>query len=145
MRLVIQRISSGSVTIGQTVVGSAGTGLCIFVGVKNGDSERDSQHLIEKLIHLRVFEDANGKMNRSLLEINGEILLISEFTLYGDLSKGHRPSFSAAAPANEAERLYNHFVEGLKQTGIKVETGKFRAHMTVNITNDGPVTFILES
>jgi D-aminoacyl-tRNA deacylase len=145
MRLVIQRVLQAQVTVGKSIVGSIGAGLCIFVGIKKGDEEANVERLSEKAVHLRIFDDQEGKMNRSLLEVGGEILLVSEFTLYGDCAKGHRPSFSAAAPASEAESLYAHFVQNLRQAGVQVATGVFGAKMNVTMTNDGPVTFILES
>jgi D-tyrosyl-tRNA(Tyr) deacylase len=144
MRLVIQRVSQAQVMVSQRLVGSVGPGLCIFVGVRSGDQESNAERLTEKVIHLRIFDDEQGKMNRSLIDVRGEILVVSEFTLYGDCAKGHRPSFSHAAPAPEAEKLYNHFVERLRQAGIRVATGVFQANMKVAMTNHGPVTFILE-
>jgi D-tyrosyl-tRNA(Tyr) deacylase len=144
MRLVIQRVCDAHVTIAGTVTASIGAGVCIFLGVKKGDEKANVERLTDKVTHLRIFEDDDGKMNRSLLEIDGEVLVISEFTLYGDCAKGHRPSFSDAAPALEAERLYNYFVERLQSAGLKVATGVFQAKMNVTMTNDGPVTLILE-
>jgi D-tyrosyl-tRNA(Tyr) deacylase len=144
MRLVIQRVCNANVTIAGSIAGSIGAGICIFLGVKKGDEKRNVERLTEKVKDLRIFEDEQGKMNRSLLEVGGEVLVVSEFTLYGDCNKGHRPSFSDAAPASEAERLYNYFVERLRQAGLKVATGVFQAKMDVTMTNDGPVTFILE-
>jgi D-aminoacyl-tRNA deacylase len=144
MRLIIQRVCSASVTTAGTVAGSIGVGMCIFLGVKKGDDKENVERLTEKVTNLRIFEDEQGKMNRSVLEIGGEVLVVSEFTLYGNCSKGHRPSFSDAAPAAEAEKLYGYFVECLRQAGLKVATGVFQAKMDVTMINDGPVTFILE-
>lgn len=144
MRVVVQRVSSAQVAVGQTIAGSIGLGICVFAGFKKGDEKANVERLTEKITHLRIFEDEQAKMNRSLLEAGGEILLVSEFTLYGDCAKGHRPSFSDAAPTAEAERLYDYFVERLRQGGVKVATGVFQARMDVFLTNNGPVTFILE-
>jgi D-aminoacyl-tRNA deacylase len=145
MRLVIQRVSDAQVTVAGRIAGSIGTGVCVFVGVKKGDEKANVDRLTEKVAHLRIFEDGQGKMNRSLVDMGGEVLVVSEFTLYGDCGKGHRPSFSDAAPAADAERLYGYFVERLQQAGLKVATGMFQAKMNVTMTNDGPVTFILEA
>ena len=145
MRLIIQRITRGEVVLGGQVIGRTGQGLCLFLGVAKGDSDRDVEYLAQKTVELRIFEDENGKFNRSLQDVHGEILVVSEFTLYGDCSKGRRPSFSRAAPPEEAAKLYQRFVEKLQERGIKVATGKFQAHMEVSTVNDGPVTFILES
>jgi D-tyrosyl-tRNA(Tyr) deacylase len=144
MRLVIQRVCDAQVTIAGSTAGSIRAGLCIFLAVKKGDEKPNVERLTEKVAHLRIFENEQGKMSRSLLDVGGECLVVSEFTLYGDCGKGHRPSFSDAAPAMEAERLYNYFVENLRQAGVKVATGVFQAKMNVAITNDGPVTLILE-
>jgi D-tyrosyl-tRNA(Tyr) deacylase len=144
MRLLIQRVSQAQVTVGRSLIGSIGPGLCILIGVGTGDKESNADRLTKKVSRLRIFDDEQGKMNRSLIDVQGEVLVVSEFTLYGDCAKGHRPSFSDAAPAPEAERLYNYFVEKLRQAGIKVATGVFQAKMKVAMTNDGPVTLILE-
>jgi len=145
MRLLVQRIQKGKVTVAGEQIGSAGAGLCLFLGIAGGDTEEDANYLADKTVELRIFEDDTGKFNRSLQDVHGEILVVSEFTLYGDCAKGRRPSFSQAAPPQEAERLYHYFVQRLKDSGLKVATGKFQAKMEVSITNDGPVTFILES
>ncbi|MGH7825083.1 MAG: D-aminoacyl-tRNA deacylase [Candidatus Binatia bacterium] len=144
MRLVIQRVSQAHVTVGESIVGSIGAGICLFIGVKKGDGKANVGRLTKKVTHLRIFEDEQGKMNRSLIDVHGEILVVSEFTLYGDCAKGHRPSFSDAAPGPEAESVYNYFVATLGQAGLKVATGVFGAKMEVAINNDGPVTLILE-
>jgi D-tyrosyl-tRNA(Tyr) deacylase len=145
MKIVLQRVSSGSVTVDNKVVGEIGKGLVLLIGVSPNDQKSSADFLVEKCLNLRIFEDEAGKMNLSLLEIQGELLLISQFTLYGDTRKGRRPSFVDAAPPEQAEKLYNYFVEKIKISGLKVETGIFRANMLVQINNDGPVTFILES
>lgn len=145
MRLVIQRVSNASVTVGDEIVGRIGAGLCVFLGVAKADDESKARHLSEKLSSLRIFEDEQGKMNRSTADVGAEILVVSQFTLYGDLKKGNRPSFTEAAPATEAERLYENFVAHLKALGLRVATGRFQAKMAVSLTNDGPVTFILEA
>ena len=145
MRLIIQRITEGKVIIEGAVAGTVGPGLCVFLGIAKGDSKEDAGYLAEKVAELRIFEDNAGKMNLSLVEVSGEVLVVSEFTLYGDCTKGRRPSFSQAAPSQEAEILYTYFVQRLKDLGLKVATGKFQAKMEVCIVNDGPVTFILDS
>jgi len=145
MRLVVQRISSAQVRVDGAVSGSAGSGLCILVGFKKGDERGAVERLSEKVKRLRIFEDDRGKMNRSLIDCGGEVLVISEFTLYGDCDRGHRPSFTDAAPADEALPLYNQFIESLREAGLRVATGVFGAKMEVTLTNDGPVTVILEA
>ena len=145
MRLVIQRVSSASVTVTDEVVGQIGAGLCVFLGVGKSDDETKAQILSDKISNLRIFEDDQGKMNRSVTDIGGEILVVSQFTLYGDCTRGTRPSFSDAAPAAEAQRLYDIFVAHLKALGLRVATGRFQAKMAVSLSNDGPVTFILEA
>jgi D-aminoacyl-tRNA deacylase len=144
MRLLVQRIAEAKVTVDGVEIGKAGPGLCLFIGVTNGDTAASAEYLAGKITALRIFEDEKGKFNRSLAEVGGEALVVSEFTLYGDCSRGRRPSFSQAAPPEEAERLYDHFIARLKDRGIKVTTGKFQTKMEVSVTNDGPVTFILE-
>ncbi len=145
MRMVIQRVSEASVSVNNEIVGSIGKGIAVLLGVAKGDSEKEADYLANKLINLRIFEDDAGKMNRSILEINGEVLVVSQFTLLGDCRKGRRPGFSNAAPPEEADRLYRYFVEQLRAKGMKVETGQFQATMLVKIHNDGPVTFVIES
>ena len=145
MKLLVQKIQEGKVTVAGKEIGRTGAGLCLFLGIAQGDTEEDANYLADKAVSLRIFEDDAGKFNRSLLESPGEILVVSEFTLYGDCSKGRRPSFSQAAPAQEAEPLYRHFVQRLKGSGLTVAAGKFQAKMEVSITNNGPVTFILDS
>jgi len=145
MKLLVQKIQEGKVTVAGKEIGRTGAGLCLFLGIAQGDTEEDANYLADKAVELRIFEDDAGKFNRSLLESRGEILVVSEFTLYGDCSKGRRPSFSQAAPPEEAEQLYNYFVRRLKDSGLTVATGQFQAKMEVSITNDGPVTLILDS
>ncbi len=143
MKLVIQRVSEASVTVDDRVVGSIGRGLLVFLCVERGDDERIADHYAHKVAGLRIFPDDAGKMNRSVIEAQGEIILVSQFTLAGDVEKGLRPSFVNAAPPEEADRLYLYFAEKLKQEGVPVATGVFRAMMKVALTNDGPVTIIM--
>ena len=145
MRLLVQRISGAKVSVDGEVVGEAGRGLCLFLAVATGDSPAAADYLAAKAAELRIFEDESGKLNRSVKDICGEILVVSEFTLYGDAAKGRRPSFSRAAPLEEARRLYHYFVERLAACGVRVATGRFQTHMDVSLVNDGPVTLMLES
>jgi len=145
MRAVIQRVSRAQVSIEDIVKGSIGRGIVVFVGISTEDSQKDLQWLAEKIVHLRIFEDNNGKMNTSLTDIKGEVLIISQFTLYGDCRKGRRPGFSGAAPPLKAEPYYQQFVEEVKSKGIQVATGTFQADMQVELINDGPVTLLLDS
>jgi D-tyrosyl-tRNA(Tyr) deacylase len=144
MKSVIQRVSSASVTVNGTVVGHIGQGIMVLVGVEKGDTEVQADWLTEKIAGLRIFEDEAGKMNRSLLDISGSALVVSQFTLAGNCTKGRRPSFDTAAPAEEGKRLYDYFVVSLRHLNVPVETGTFQADMQVALVNDGPVTFILE-
>ena len=145
MRTVIQRVSRAQVSIEGKIKGSIGKGLVVFVGIAAEDSQKDLQWLAEKIVHLRIFEDNSGKMNTSLTDIKGEVLIISQFTLYGDCRKGRRPGFSGAAPPLKAEPYYQQFVEEVKSKGIQVATGTFQADMQVELINDGPVTLLLDS
>ncbi len=145
MKALLQRVSSAAVTIEGTEVGRIGSGLCVLVGVATGDSEKDVDYLVSKLVELRIFADSGGKFNLSLLDVRGEMLLISQFTLLADARHGRRPSFTDAAPPEIAEKLFNLFVEKAKATGLKVATGRFQAYMRVEIVNDGPVTIMLDS
>ncbi|GAK60861.1 D-tyrosyl-tRNA(Tyr) deacylase [Candidatus Vecturithrix granuli] len=145
MRMVIQRVTEASVTVNDQVIGQIGKGIAVLLGVAKGDTEKEADYLAQKLINLRIFEDDAGKMNRSVQEIGGEVLVVSQFTLLGDCRKGRRPGFSNAAPPEEADRLYLYFVEQLRTQGLHIETGQFQAMMLVKIYNDGPVTFVIEN
>lgn len=146
MKAVIQRVSRASVTIDGEIVGSVNQGFMILLGVEQGDTKAEADKLIKKIPVLRIFEDENGKMNLSCLDISGEILVVSQFTLCADCSHGRRPSFISSAPPDIANELYEYFVDQLKNSGVKkVETGRFGADMKVDLLNDGPVTIILDS
>ena len=145
VRAVVQRVAEARVSVGEETIGQIGFGLCILLGVGKRDTEKQADALADKITNLRIFEDDQGKMNRSVSECGGEILVISQFTLYGDCRKGNRPSFTDAAPAESAERLYQHFTDRLRAAGLKVSNGRFQAHMRVGLVNDGPVTFVLET
>ncbi len=147
MRALVQRVSRGSVMINGEIYSQIGKGIVILLGVKNGDTEEDAKYLANKCANLRIFDDENKRMNLSVKDINGEALVVSQFTLYGDTRYGNRPDFTQASKAEEAEILYNKFVEYLKQAmgEDKVKTGVFKAMMTVEIINDGPVTLLVES
>ena len=145
MRAVVQRVRSASVSVGGEEVGRIGPGLMILLGVRKGDTEAEARWLAEKIAGLRIFEDAEGKMNLSASEIGGSALIVSQFTLYGDCRKGRRPSFDKAAPPDVAERLYSDFVNYIGDAGIPTSTGRFQAMMLVKIENDGPVTLIVET
>jgi D-aminoacyl-tRNA deacylase len=138
-------VSRAEVSVSGEPIGRIGHGLCVFLGIGKNDGESNADHLAEKIKNLRIFEDENGKMNRSVEEIREEILVVSQFTLYGDCRKGNRPSFSDAAPPDEAEKLYEYFLRRLRGAGHIVATGQFKARMDVTLTNDGPVTFIVET
>lgn len=145
MRAVIQRVSRAKVTVNGQVAGEIGRGLVVLVGVGTGDSAEDAAYLAGKIPFLRIFEDAEGKLNRSLLDIEGAALVVSQFTLYGDCRRGRRPSFATAAPPEKARQLYELFVSLLQEKGVPVATGVFQAHMDVELVNDGPVTLIIDS
>lgn len=145
MKAILQRVTSASVEVDRTIVGQIGTGLLVFMGVAKGDGEADCHYLVEKLRTFRIFSDEQGKMNRSLVDIGGSVLLVSQFTLLGRTTNGRRPSFDDAAPPDEAKRLYEQVVEDLRTAGTLVQTGIFAAHMRVALVNDGPVTFALDS
>ena len=145
MRLVIQRVTEARVTVSSSTTGSIGTGLLVFLGVSRTDTVEDADYLTGKLLGLRIFPDADGKMNRNVLEAGGSLLIVSQFTLYGDCRKGRRPSFDRAAPPEQAQDLYNYFVESAKRGPVPVETGVFQAMMQVHIVNDGPVTILMDS
>lgn len=145
MRAVIQRVSESRVSVADQTIGAIGRGMLVLLGVARGDTTRDAAFLCEKIVNLRIFEDDAGKMNRSLLDCGGELLVVSQFTLLGDCRKGRRPSFIQAADPETANRLYETFVENAREKGLRVQTGEFRALMAVSLINDGPVTFIVES
>ncbi len=145
MRAVIQRVTESSVTVDGCAIGSIGRGLLVLLGVGESDSTEEADYLAEKIVNLRIFEDKDGKMNLSLLEVGGEMLVVSQFTLLGNCLKGRRPSFVQAAAPEIANELYKYFVEISKQKGLRVQTGKFGAMMAVSLVNDGPVTLIVES
>ena len=145
MKAVLQRVREAQVNVDGATVGSIGTGLVVLVGVTSTDSRQDADYLAEKIVHLRIFPDEAGKMNRSLVDARGALLVVSQFTLYGDCKNGRRPSFDAAAPTDQARDLYDYFVERLRLRNILVQTGVFQAEMQIHLVNDGPVTFILES
>ena len=145
MRAVIQRVSRARVSVESEIIGEIRRGILVLLGVGDGDSEKDAVYLLEKTINLRIFEDAEDKMNFSLLDIKGDLLVVSQFTLYGDARKGRRPSFIKAAAPEKANRLYEFFVTEARKQIVKVETGKFQAMMDVELINDGPVTILLDS
>ena len=144
MKAVIQRVTSASVAVDGKIVGEICVGIMVLLGVEKGDTEAQADWLAEKIANLRIFSDKEGKMNLSLHETDGALLVVSQFTLAGNCAKGKRPSFDTAAPAVEGKRLYEYFVAAVRRTGLKVETGIFQADMQVALVNDGPVTFILE-
>jgi D-tyrosyl-tRNA(Tyr) deacylase len=145
MRAVVQRVSHAQVTVGEKVVGEIGRGLLVLLGVTHADSEADADYLVGKIVGLRVFEDQNGKMNLDTASTGGGILVVSQFTLYGDVRRGKRPAFDAAAPPEQARRLYEYFVERVRATGLPCQTGRFQEMMQVELVNDGPVTILLDS
>jgi D-tyrosyl-tRNA(Tyr) deacylase len=145
MRAVVQRVTSARVEVAGGLVGEIGAGLLVLIGVAHEDTDSDVQYLVDKIANLRIFDDSEGKMNRSLLETHGSMLVVSQFTLYGDVRRGRRPSYSDAAEPKKANQRYEDFVERVKAIGIHVETGVFQAMMRVSLTNDGPVTILLDS
>jgi D-tyrosyl-tRNA(Tyr) deacylase len=145
MRAVIQRVRRASVRVDNVIQGEITHGMLVLLGIRGGDTITDLQWLAEKVVNLRIFEDQQGKMNRSLADIDGEMLIISQFTLYGDCRKGRRPGFSSAAPPEIAEPLYQQFIEEIKNRQVRVATGIFQATMEVELVNDGPVTLLLDS
>jgi D-aminoacyl-tRNA deacylase len=145
MRAVVQRVTEARVTVEGQVIGEIKKGLTVLVGIGKEDTEKDILYLAEKIINLRIFEDENEKMNTSLLDINGSLLIVSQFTLFGDCRHGKRPGYDKAERPEKAEKIYNKFVEVCKSYNIKVETGKFQAMMKVEIYNDGPVTLLVDS
>lgn len=145
MRAVLQRVTQARVAVDGNITGEIAAGLLVLLGVSKLDTEADAEFLVQKIVHLRIFEDENGKMNRSLLDAGGALLVVSQFTLYGDCRKGRRPSFDDAAGAEQARALYERFVALARGANVRVETGMFQAHMAVSLVNDGPVTLIVES
>ena len=145
MRLVVQRVTEASVTIDGQCIGEIGAGMAVLVGVGQGDTKLTADRLLEKILNLRIFADENGKMNRSIVEIGGALLLVSQFTLYADCRKGRRPSFTGAASPDLAREVYDYFVAGCRATGLGVACGVFAADMKVSLINDGPVTILLDS
>lgn len=145
MRAVVQRVSGASVTVDGREISRIGSGVAILLGVAREDTIKDVNYLAEKIANLRIFEDDAGKMNLSVLDVGGEALVVSQFTLLGDCSRGRRPGFEKAAPPDLAETLYNEFVEMLRACGVSVQTGQFQAHMLFGIANDGPVTLVLDT
>jgi len=145
MRAVVQRVTESRVEVANEVVGKIGAGLLVLLGVARNDTTSDADYLTEKIINLRIFDDAEGKMNRSLVDLGGEMLVVSQFTLFGDTRRGRRPSYTEAAEPEKANELYEYFVARVRGLGISVETGVFQAMMIVSLTNDGPVTILLDS
>ena len=145
MRAVIQRVSTAKVKVGQEVTGAINNGFLVYLGVEKDDEKEDLDYILDKTVNLRVFEDEKGKMNLSIKEVDGSVLAVSQFTLCGDCRRGRRPSFSNAANLEKAEDFYNRYIQELRDRGIHVETGVFRAHMHVESINDGPVTILLDS
>ncbi|HWZ80982.1 MAG TPA: D-aminoacyl-tRNA deacylase [Terriglobales bacterium] len=145
MRAVVQRVSRSKVTVNGEATGEIGLGLLVLLGVGTGDTNADADYLVEKAIRLRIFEDAAGKMNLSVLDVGGALLVVSQFTLYGDARRGKRPSFDGSAPPQQARTLYEYFVEKVRAAGVRCETGRFQETMTVELANEGPVTILLDS
>jgi len=145
VKALIQRVTRASVSVASEVVGRIDRGLVVFIGVATGDTEKDAQYLAQKTVSLRIFSDEEGRFNLSALDIKGELLVVSQFTLLADTRKGRRPSFIEAAPPTQAEEIFERFVEQTRATGLRVETGRFQQYMQVEIHNDGPVTILLDS
>jgi D-aminoacyl-tRNA deacylase len=145
MRAVVQRVSRAQVAVNGEIAGEIGLGLLVLLGVGREDTEADATYLAEKIACLRIFEDDGGKMNRSVQEVGGSVLAVSQFTLYGDVTRGKRPSFDGAAPPEQARQLYELFVEQIRTVGLRCETGRFQAMMQVELVNEGPVTILLDS
>lgn len=145
MRAVIQRVSRASVTVDSEITGEINAGLLVLLGIHKDDGEAEIKWMVDKVTNLRIFEDDDGKMNRSLLDTSGAMLVVSQFTLYGDCRKGRRPGYSSAAPPKSAEDLYQQFIDAVKQKNIPTASGRFQAHMDVELVNDGPVTLLLDS
>ena len=145
MRAVVQRVSRSQVTVHGEITGKIGQGLLVLLGIAQTDTTGDADYLVDKISGLRIFEDEIGKMNRSVTDVGGEVLAVSQFTLYGDVRRGKRPSFDAAAPPAQARELYNYFVDRILEAGIPCQTGRFQETMQVELTNEGPVTILLDS
>jgi D-tyrosyl-tRNA(Tyr) deacylase len=145
VRAVVQRVSEARVTVADRVVGVIGAGAVVLVGISHEDGDREARWLVDKVVNLRIFADDEGKMNRSLVDVSGDVLVVSQFTLYGDARKGRRPSFVAAARGPEAEAVYDECVKGFRAAGVTTRTGEFGAHMRLSLVNDGPVTILLDS
>ncbi len=145
MKVVLQRVKEAKVEVNHLTSGSIGVGLLVLLGISKEDSEADAEYLRDKILGLRIFPDAQGKMNRNIQEAGGALLIVSQFTLYGDCRRGRRPGFDRAAPPERAEALYNYFVEMVRRSPVPVQTGVFQAHMEVHLVNDGPVTILIES
>jgi D-tyrosyl-tRNA(Tyr) deacylase len=145
MRSVIQRVKNAQVIVSEKIIGSIGFGLLVLLGISREDNCDDADYLVEKTINLRIFDDQDGKMNRSLLDVGGEMLIVSQFTLMADCRKGRRPSFTAASDPAEAKKMYQYFIERVKEKGITVATGEFQALMEVGLSNHGPVTILMDS
>lgn len=145
MRALIQRVKQAEVVVDDTRISGIGPGMLVLLGIQAGDTEKDTGYLVEKIIHLRIFEDDQGKMNRSLKDLGLELLVVSQFTLLGDCRKGRRPSFTRAAPPDQAQALYTGFIERAKATGIPTAAGQFQAEMAVSLINHGPVTLMLDT
>jgi D-aminoacyl-tRNA deacylase len=145
MRAVVQRVSRAKVTVADEVAGEIGTGLLVLLGVGEKDAQADADYCAQKICGLRIFEDADGKMNRSVGDVRGSILAVSQFTLYGDVRRGKRPSFDSAAKPDQARKLYEYFVERVRAAGLRCETGQFQEMMQVELVNDGPVTILIDS
>ncbi|MFW5985858.1 MAG: D-aminoacyl-tRNA deacylase [Halanaerobiales bacterium] len=145
MRAVIQRVKEAGVTVDGNTIGKINEGILVFLGIGTGDNEEDARYLVDNIVNLRIFADKEGKMNLSALDLGREILIVSQFTLYGDCRRGRRPNFTAAASPGRARELYRYFVNEARQTGLKIETGEFKAMMDVELINDGPVTLLLDS
>ena len=145
MRALVQRVTDASVNVGKEVVGRIGPGLVVLLGISKDDGDPEVRHVVEKTLNLRIFSDEEGRFNRSALDVGAELLVVSQFTLYGDTRRGRRPSFTSAAPPEQAEEIFGRCVEAFRESGLKVETGRFQAHMMVSLCNDGPVTIMLDS
>ena len=145
MRALLQRVSSASVSVDNVITGQIGRGFLVFLGVGKSDTQEDLEYLVDKVINLRVFPDEHGKFDRSVQDVGGEILLVSQFTLYADTRKGRRPSFSDAMPVNEAKELFIEATEAFRNSGVNIETGVFQADMSVSLVNEGPVTLLIDS